>query len=194
VLIECEGNHEARRHASTLRADPKLQAQDIVPGAKTVLVIFPGPASASAHMTAVRSRIVEAQEAEEDRPTALVTIPVRYDGPDLGVVAMMTGLSPDEIVERHLARTYTVDFLGFIPGFAYLSGLDPALEVSRRSDPRTRVPAGSVAIAGQMAAIYPRGGPGGWRLLGTTNVQLFDATKDPPALLNTGTRVQFMAR
>ena len=122
-----------------------------------------------------------------------VEIPVRYDGPDLADVARRTGLSEDEVVARHMGATYTVAFLGFAPGFPYLRGLDPALRVPRHETPRTSVPAGSVGVAGEQTGIYPRSSPGGWRLLGRTDVVLFDLDRDPPALLAAGDRVRFVA-
>ncbi|HYQ75686.1 5-oxoprolinase/urea amidolyase family protein, partial [Cellulomonas sp.] len=119
-------------------------------------------------------------------------IPVRYDGPDLAEVARLTGLDEREVVRRHAAAEYTVAFGGFMPGFAYLTGLDPALHVPRRATPRERVPAGSVAVAGEFAAVYPAATPGGWMLLGTCDVPLFDVDRDPPALLRPGARVRFV--
>jgi inhibitor of KinA len=119
------------------------------------------------------------------------TIPVIYDGPDLPLVADRTGLTCEEVVARHAARWYHVLLLGFVPGFAFLGGLDPALALPRRSTPRLRVPAGSVGIAGEQTGIYPVETPGGWHLIGRTDVRLFDAARDPPALLQVGDRVRF---
>lgn len=124
---------------------------------------------------------------------ATVVLPVRYDGADLAEVAQLTGLDRAEVVRRHTAGEYTVAFGGFIPGFAYLTGLDPLLHLPRRSTPRERVPAGSVAIAGEFSAVYPTATPGGWLLLGTCGVPLFDVDRVPPALLPPGTRVRFVA-
>ncbi|HEX9167224.1 MAG TPA: 5-oxoprolinase subunit PxpB, partial [Gemmatimonadales bacterium] len=121
-------------------------------------------------------------------------IPVRYDGPDLEWVAARTGLNPDEVVRRHSARLYTVYLLGFVPGFAYLGELDPTLVLPRRSTPRQRVPAGSVAIAGAQTAVYPLATPGGWHLIGQTTLRLFDPEREPPALLAAGDTVRFESR
>jgi biotin-dependent carboxylase-like uncharacterized protein len=118
-------------------------------------------------------------------------IPVLYDGPDLAEVAEHTGLSPEEVIERHAAAEYLVGWLGFSPGFGYLTGLDPALHVPRRDSPRTSVRAGSVAIAGPLAAVYPSASPGGWRLLGRTAARLWDVSREPPAVLAPGRRVRF---
>ncbi len=120
-----------------------------------------------------------------------VRVPVVYDGADLAEVAVLTGLPEAEVVERHAAATYTVAFVGFAPGFGYLTGLDPVLRVPRRDTPRERVPAGAVAIAGGYAAVYPQATPGGWRLLGCTDLVVFDPARTPPALLGPGDRVRF---
>jgi KipI family sensor histidine kinase inhibitor len=142
--------------------------------------------------------LIELAEAalgdDQAAPTgASVEIPVRYDGPDLDEVAASTGLSPEDVAARHLGVEYVVGFLGFAPGFAYLLGGDERLRVERRAEPRERVPAGSVALAGPYSGIYPRESPGGWQLIGSTATVLFDATRDPPALLSPGDRVRFVA-
>lgn len=122
----------------------------------------------------------------------LHTIPVRYDGPDLEEVARRTGLAVPEVVARHTGRTYEVYLLGFVPGWAYLGDLDPRLVLPRRAEPRTRVSAGSVGIAGAQTGIYPLATPGGWHLLGRTSVTLFDPAVDPPALFAPGDHVRFV--
>ncbi|HVU92653.1 MAG TPA: allophanate hydrolase subunit 1, partial [Jatrophihabitans sp.] len=124
----------------------------------------------------------------------LVELAVEYDGPDLAATAAELGLSPAELVRRHAAGEYVVAFCGFAPGFAYLTGLDPALHVPRLAEPRTRVPAGAVGIAGEFTGVYPRPSPGGWRLLGRTDAVLWDLDRTPPALLPPGTRVRFRPR
>lgn len=118
-------------------------------------------------------------------------IRVRYDGIDLDAVAAATGLSVGDVIGRHIARAYTVDLLGFVPGFAYLSELDPSLQLPRRSEPRPRVPAGSVAIGAAQTAVYPLDTPGGWHIIGRTDTVMFDATREPPALLRAGDTVRF---
>lgn len=131
------------------------------------------------------------------KPTVrLVEVPVCYGGecgPDIEAVADHVGLSRDEVIARHTAAEYTVAMLGFAPGFPYLLGLDPALQVPRRTTPRTRVPAGSVAIGGAQTGIYPRELPGGWHLIGCTSLALFDPQREPPCLLASGDRVRFRA-
>ena len=134
-----------------------------------------------------------ASRLPDPEPGRLITIPVTYDGPDLEEVARRTGLTRDEVVRRHTAREYQVFLLGFAPGWAYLGELDPALHLPRREAPRIRVPAGSVAIAGAQTGVYPIVTPGGWHLLGTTTVAMFDRERDPPALLRPADRVRFEA-
>ena len=123
-------------------------------------------------------------------------IPVCYGGahgPDLEDVAKHAGLSPETVISHHVATDYRVGMIGFAPGFPYLLGLDQALAMPRRSDPRQRVPAGSVAIGGEQTGIYPRELPGGWRLIGRTPLRLFDLSTDSPSLLGAGDRVRFFA-
>jgi len=125
----------------------------------------------------------------------LVEVPVRYggvDGPDLEPVAALHDLTAAEVVELHASMTYRVYFLGFAPGFAYLGRVPPVIATPRLDTPRTRVPAGSVGIAGEQTAIYPFATPGGWRLLGRTDAVLWDVRRNPPALLAPGMRVRFV--
>jgi KipI family sensor histidine kinase inhibitor len=122
----------------------------------------------------------------------LVEIPVVYDGPDLAEVAGLTGLSPEAVIARHTGAEHVAAFLGFQPGFAYLTGGDEALHVPRREVPRTQVRGGTVAIAGPYSGVYPRDSPGGWRLLGSTATVMFDPAREPPALLAPGDRVRFV--
>ena len=118
-------------------------------------------------------------------------IPVRYNGVDLDAVAAATGLSVEEVISRHSGRAYTVDLLGFVPGFAYLSELDPSLQLPRRSQPRPRIAAGSVGIAAAQTAVYPLDTPGGWHIIANTPTVMFDPARDQPALLSPGDTVRF---
>lgn len=134
-------------------------------------------------------------DAGNEATSAPFDIPVCYEGEfgaDLGALAKHAGLAQDEVIARHLAGDYRVAMLGFAPGFPYLIGLDPQLAMPRMDTPRLRVPAGSVGIGGAQAGIYPREGPGGWRLLGRTPLTLFDATRSAPSLLSPGQRVRFV--
>jgi KipI family sensor histidine kinase inhibitor len=162
---------------------------DVVPAATTVLVTFDLPPDLDDVRGALGSLA-----ASVDRPRAseTVEVPTRYDGEDLASVAEAAGMSIDDVVALHAAGEYTVSFCGFAPGFGYLDGLPAALQMPRRPTPRTRVPAGSVAIAAGYSAVYPRESPGGWHLIGRTSLVLFDALRDPPALLSPGFRVRFV--
>ena len=120
-----------------------------------------------------------------------VELPVVFDGPDLDEVARLAGRSTRDVVAGLTSAELTVAFGGFAPGFGYLTGLPEFLHVPRRATPRTRVPAGAVGLAGPFAGAYPRASPGGWQLVGRTDVVLFDVDRDPPALLTPGTRVRF---
>jgi KipI family sensor histidine kinase inhibitor len=165
--------------------------EELVPAARTLLVRFDPAVTDADRLGAVLRRVspVDSAVAEADE----VVIPVVYDGEDLADVAAETGLSVASLIERHTAGAYVSAFCGFAPGFAYLSGSDPVLHVARRSTPRTRIPAGSVAIAGEYSAVYPSASPGGWRLLGRTDAPVWDVERDPPNLLPPGTRVRFEA-
>ena len=185
VVLELQDNAAAVRVARGLASEPGLV--DVVPGHRTVLVTWEDE----------RPELIKLAEAalgdDEAAPIgAFVEIPVRYDGPDLDEVAKLTALSPEEVAARHMRAEYIVGFLGFAPGFAYLLGGDERLRVERRVEPRERVPAGSVALAGPYSGIYPRESPGGWQLIGSTTTVLFDATRDSPALLSPGDRVRFV--
>jgi len=165
---------------------------DIVSGYATLALHFDPRRNSLSRVCEQVARVLESDPAEaaEIAGTAF-TIPVRYDGEDLIAVAEHAGLTVQDVIARHAARTYTVYMMGFVPGFAYMGKLDPDLVVPRRSSPRQRVPAGSVAIAGEQTAVYPLNTPGGWHLLGTTSLALFDPRRDPPALLQPGDTVRF---
>lgn len=163
---------------------------DLVPAARTVLVRF-DPAVTEA---AVLGRALRAVRPGGDAGTGggVVEVPVTYDGADLPEVAKRTGLTEREVVALHTTGAWTVAFIGFAPGFGYLVGGDPRLAVPRRDAPRTRVPAGAVGLAGEFSGIYPRESPGGWQLIGRTELALWDLDRDPPALLVPGARVRFV--
>jgi len=189
ALLEVADNPAAVRVAQALRRELD-ELVDVVPGHRTVLVTWARDAPAADLAT-----VAEAALAGAPVPRGRsVELSVRYDGPDLTAVAGLTGLSPEEVVARHCGTVYDVSFLGFQPGFGYLLGLDERLVVPRLDEPRTRVPAGTVAIAGPYSGVYPRESPGGWRLLGRTDAVLFDAARVPPALLAPGDRVTFVAQ
>lgn len=163
---------------------------DVIPGERTILVTVAEPAQLAALKTALPS-LVPAPVSHHPRT---VEIPVTYDGADLAEVARQTGLTSGEVIEAHTGTPWRVGFGGFAPGFAYLVGGDPRLRVTRRTQPRAAVPAGAVALAGTYSAIYPRQSPGGWQLIGSTDVELFNPSANPPALLTPGITVKFVAR
>ncbi|GAA4190896.1 allophanate hydrolase subunit 1 [Streptosporangium oxazolinicum] len=194
LLVETGSLEISHRLDALLRADRPPGVVEIVPGPVTVLVTAPG--ADPARLRDELSRLLDtasAADATVTAPAPEVTLPVVYDGADLDGVAALSGLSPGEVVERHTGRELVVGWLGFAPGFAYLTGLDPALHVPRLDTPRTSVPAGAVAIAGPYSAVYPSASPGGWRLLGRSATAVWDVAADPPALLTPGTRVRFLA-
>ena len=182
-LSDADGATAAASLAGYARA--RVAAREIVPAARTVL--FDGVAPAG---------LEEALAGWTRSPSsrvADVVVDVTFDGPDLAEVAAAVGLGEDEVVNAVTRAELLVAFCGFAPGFAYLAGLPPLLHLPRRATPRTRVPAGSVAIAGEYAGIYPTASPGGWQLLGHTDAVLFDVTRSEPALLPPGTRVRLRA-
>jgi len=181
-LIELPDNKAATQLARGLLASGAYV--DVVVGHCTVLVRWDGDEPELDLEAAFSALAPDAKEVE---------LRVRYDGPDLSDVAALAGLSPEEVIARHTRAAYVVGFLGFQPGFAYLLGLDELLHVPRLDEPRTHVPAGSVAVAGQYSGVYPRLSPGGWRLLGSTATVMFDAGRETPALLAPGDRVRFVA-
>lgn len=166
---------------------------DIVPGMNNLTAIFDPLEHCGETMLALLNKLAQEVSAH-DFPGRDVEIPVHYggeDGPDLATVAAHTGLSMRDLVEQHSAAHYLVYFLGFQPGFAYLGGLPPALATPRLAEPRLKVPAGSVGIGGSQTGIYPAASPGGWQLIGRTEVRLFDVTKSSPSVLLPGDCVRF---
>jgi KipI family sensor histidine kinase inhibitor len=171
-----------------LRRSPLPGQRELVPGARTVLVVLDRPPT---DVHAARLRRLVLTDSGEDADAAAVELPVVFGGPDLAEVAELTGRSVTSLVQTLTATEFTVAFGGFVPGFGYLTGLPADLSVPRRTTPRTRVPAGSVGLAGPFAGVYPRASPGGWQLVGRTDAVLFDVDRNPPALLTPGTRVRF---
>lgn len=191
LLVEFPGGTEAGAfHAELLRrraAGLLPRIEDIVPAARTVLL--DGLDDPRAFAGELASWDIPPLGAHEGNS---VEIPVRYDGPDLAEVAALWQVDTDEAARIHSGLEFRVAFCGFAPGFAYLTGLPRRYAVPRRSTPRTAVPAGSLGLAGAYTGVYPRSSPGGWQLIGTTEAVLWDATRDPAALLSPGTRVRFV--
>jgi KipI family sensor histidine kinase inhibitor len=195
VLVEYPGQSEEEANRAAVSLSRRLAALpgrgllDAIPAARTVLVVF-DPAGFS------RRRLEEiARRAPESGGGAarLFRIPAVYDGEDLSEVARAAGLAPEELARRHASAEYRVAFIGFSPGFPYLTGLPPELSAPRLPEPRPRVARGSIAIGGPYTGVYPSATPGGWRLIGRTSARLFEESAQPPSLLAPGDRVRFDA-
>lgn len=185
LLVDLPSRTQRRALLQTLDGRPELQ---VVAGERAVLVLSPPGRRAAVAAELLQLDLSEAPPAAAARRH---TIPVRYDGDDLAVVADQWGCSPDAVADRHTAITWTVEFLGFTAGFGYLVTDDDLPAMPRRDSPRTRIPAGSVALAAHYCGIYPQATPGGWQLIGHTDVVLFDATSEDPTLLHAGDVVRF---
>lgn len=200
LLVECTAadpfvaNAHVHQCARALRRARVAGVRDVVPAMRDLVV----------HVDPLRCSLAALERALEDgfasscgdAPAgALHEIPMRYGGdagPDLALVAASSGLSVADVCQRHCGRRYTVCFVGFLPGFPYLGPLDPALQLPRRTTPRVDVAPGSVALAGEYSGIYPWASPGGWHVIGRTDVALFDMASATPARLAPGDRVQFV--
>jgi KipI family sensor histidine kinase inhibitor len=203
VLVELDALEEVLALHTAVRAaveagDPAfVDVIDVVPAARTLLLVV----HEGADVAPVRTALVTLPADRVAGAPAGVSGPgeqhaveifVHYDGPDLDEIAELTGLAPGEVVAAHTQTPWRMAFAGFAPGFAYLSGGDRRLKVPRRSEPRPSVPAGSVGLAGEFSAVYPRSSPGGWQLLGHTEAILWDVARQPPALLQPGSVVRFI--
>jgi KipI family sensor histidine kinase inhibitor len=186
VLAEVADSAAARSLAAYARA-ARVSADEVVPGARTVLFDGVPDAAVLAGLLAGWTPDVVAERG------ALVEVPVTYDGPDLEDVASRWGTDVAGVVDRHTETEFVSAFCGFAPGFAYLAGLGEEYAVPRLDSPRTKVPAGSVGLAGSWCGVYPSASPGGWRLLGRTDLRLWDPDRSEPALLAPGTRVRFVS-
>jgi KipI family sensor histidine kinase inhibitor len=185
VLAEVADSAAARSLAAYARA-ARVQAEEVVPGARTVL--FDGLADADG----LSSQLAGWTPDDGGTAGALVEVPVVYDGADLADVATRWGTDVEGVVARHGGLEFVSAFCGFAPGFAYLAGLPEEYAVPRLDSPRSRVPVGSVGLAGSWCGVYPSESPGGWRLLGRTDLTLWDPDRSEPALLAPGTRVRFV--
>jgi KipI family sensor histidine kinase inhibitor len=172
LLFELQNLRETLALLDAVEAAPIDGVEEVIPAARTLLVRFdPFVVSQPQLISAIRARLGSDKDIVF---TQTVEIPVEYDGEDLGDVGELLGMSVAEVIERHTGQDYIVAFTGFAPGFAYLAEGDPALFVPRRKSPRTHVPAGSVALAGEFSGVYPKSSPGGWQLLGRTPLAMFD--------------------
>jgi KipI family sensor histidine kinase inhibitor len=188
-------NARALALADTVRAAHCTGVRDIVPAMASVTIHLDPLRADVAALHALIEHAMRAAPDRSPRDVPVIDVPVTYggaDGPDLATVAAATGLAPDEVVARHAAVEYRVCYLGFLPGFPYLGLVDERLRLPRRATPRSRVAAGSVAIADRFSGIYPTTSPGGWHIIGRTALPLFDVTATPPARLMPGDRVRFV--
>lgn len=193
LMLQCGSTAEVLAWTAALCSAALPGVLDVVPAARTVLVKLADARRQGAIRQRLRTMHVDAASVSAPPTDVDVVIDVVYDGPDLAAVAEHTGLTVAQVIEAHTAMPWRVGFSGFAPGFAYLVDGDPRLRVPRRAEPRTAVPAGSVALAGEFSAVYPRRSPGGWQLIGHTDATLWDLERPDPALLTQGGWVRFRA-
>lgn len=190
VLVELADLDQVLGLYTALSQAPPSGVVDLVPASRTLLVVIdPALTDLAATERAVRA---VTPHGPQERDSRVVELPTVYDGADLADAADLVGVDPAELVRRHTDERWTVAFCGFAPGFGYLVGERYDWDLPRRATPRTSVPAGSVALAGEFSGVYPRASPGGWQLLGRTDVAVFDLARDEPALLRPGTAVRFV--
>ncbi|WP_159841006.1 5-oxoprolinase subunit B family protein [Nocardia sp. CY41] len=201
LLITPQRRDMVAELVAALRDRPVPGVQDMLPAAETVLLTLETPGVAEAVRRSLTTLLVELHaERRVSRGTLPdsafhadpVSIPVRYDGADLDEVARMLEVTPAEVIAAHTGTVWRCAFVGFAPGFGYLESPDGRLSVPRRAQARTSIPAGAVALAGGYSAVYPRSTPGGWQLIGTTDLEMWDAERDPPALIRAGASVRFI--
>ncbi|SMH31628.1 sensor histidine kinase inhibitor, KipI family [Rathayibacter oskolensis] len=194
VLVEVADLDSALALSSALERTRAAGVLDLVPAARTVLVVLDtGLLALTDAARWIRATAATADSAEAGVGGRRHDLLVRYDGADLAATAQALGWSSEELVRRHTATPWRAAFGGFAPGFAYLLALGPWPEIPRRAEPRTRVPVGSVALAAGWSGVYPRSSPGGWQLIGSTEATLWDVERNPPALLAPGDEVRFRA-
>lgn len=195
-LIELEQRRDPALVARSRAIADAWEARGIgpaIPAYASVLVHFdPARLSGADARALAETTLADTAALPEPQPGPVIVVPVRYDGPDLGETAARSGLSVDALVGLHAATTYTAWFVGFLPGFAYLGPVDPRIVAPRRPSPRSRVPSGAVAVADGQTAIYPADSPGGWQLIGTTDLRVFDPAAEPMARIRAGDRVRFV--
>ena len=190
LLVELDDLPQTLALLASLQSEPIAGIVELIPAARTLMVGFrPGTVAYAELVSRIGSRRLT---ATVDTAGTRVEIAVDYQGEDLDEVAQILGISREEVVRRHTGTDYTVAFTGFAPGFAYLSGGHPSLQVPRRATPRTRIPAGAVALAGPFSAVYPQASPGGWQIIGVTAAPMWDLGREVPALLQPGFKVRFV--
>lgn len=185
-------NVRIRQFCQCLERDPIPGVVEWVPAFATVALFYRPHLIRYEALCRILEERLAAAVFEPLPPSRVFEIPVCYDGPDLGHVAAFHSIGPSEVIALHAGPTYLVYFLGFLPGFPYLGGLPDALATPRRDTPRTRVPAGSIGIAGAQTGVYPLESPGGWQIIGHTSMCLYDPSRQPAALLRAGDEVRFV--
>lgn len=193
VLVELPTPAARRYLDDLLSANPPAGLIDQVPTLRTLLLRLDSAEHLAQAVARLRGVDLNFARTSAAAHVEVVEVPVRYDGADLASVADLLGITTDEVVARHTGQLWTVDFAGFMPGFGYLTGERGGLTVPRLTSPRTRIPPGSVALAGDFTGIYPQASPGGWQLIGSTDAVLWDLDRTPPALLVPGRRIRFVA-
>lgn len=199
VLVECSIDDIAlaNRHAVSLaQRVAGVDGASVTLGINSVLVRFDPLQHAQDGVTRMLHEAAESVALLDEIESRMIEVPARYggeDGPDLRDAAKTLALSAHEVVALHTSQSWRVLMVGFAPGFPYIGPLPPALHLPRRSTPRAAVPAGSIAIAAGLTGIYPSRLPGGWHLIGRTQIELFNASHQPPALLKAGDHVRFIA-
>ncbi|PZE34754.1 allophanate hydrolase subunit 1 [Curtobacterium sp. MCPF17_031] len=189
--------------ADTALADPGLAdtgpagarlpgVTEVVSGARTLLFRFDPAVTDAGRVGSLLSGVRPSRPSDDREERAPVVVPVTYDGVDLEAVSTLTGMTRDDLVAWHTGQVWTSAFCGFAPGFSYLTGTAPSLDVPRRDASRTAVPSGAVALAGEFSAVYPRTSPGGWQLIGRTEVPMWSLDRTPPALAPAGVRLRFV--
>jgi KipI family sensor histidine kinase inhibitor len=187
LLVELDDLDQVLGYYAALIADPPADVVDIVPAARTVLVT-----TTNSRLDSLARSLSAVSPLDSRRGGGeSIELPVIYDGEDLQDVAELLGCTPAEVIERHTSENWTVAFCGFAPGFGYLTG-EGDWDIPRRQSPRTKVPPGAVALAGEFSGVYPRESPGGWQLIGRTTVKIFDQEREPAALFHPGRRVRFV--
>jgi inhibitor of KinA len=193
--ITPEAHQSVLRLLRSLETQPISGIRNLHPAYNSILIRFNALGSTHADLESALRPIIERLDSVPLSEPRLVEVPVSYGGdfgPDLAALAALRNLSTYDVIEAHSSATYTVAFLGFVPGFAYLAGLPEKLATPRLSAPRRQVPDGSLGIAGNQTGIYPFSTPGGWRLIGRTPLQMFRAGREPMSLLTVGDRVRFV--
>ncbi|NMM89139.1 allophanate hydrolase [Rhodococcus sp. SRB_17] len=194
LLVDLESEAEVLAFIHALTRNTPAGVEDFLPAARTVLVTC----TPTADLTHVRHDLNELAHTMSDAVTdngsdeAPFVIEVRYDGPDLDDVAKTLKMSRAEVISAHTSAVWRCAFIGFAPGFAYLTSNDTRFDIPRRPQSRTAVPAGSVALAGGYSAVYPRASPGGWQIIGSTDAVMWDLNSAPPAAVQPGRRVRFV--